>query len=109
MKHTCPQLPTSYLFTQGKAIKIEPETLKIKKLSEKGKLPTRESKSAAGLDIYSAENAIVTAGSHWLVHTDIAMEIPPGHYGQCKPRSRLALKHGITVDAGDSKMFGSPS
>ena len=35
-----------------------------------------------------------------MVRTGISIKIPEGHYGQIKPRSGLALKKGVTTDAG---------
>ena len=76
------------------------DILKVKLLSEHAKVPYRASTSAAGYDIYSAENALIAPGQYKLIHTDISMEIPNNHYGQIKSRSGLSLKHGINVQAG---------
>lgn len=76
------------------------EKLKIKLLSNKGTLPVRSTEQAAGLDIFSAENAVIPPGMNQKIHTDIAMQIPHGHYGQLQSRSGLALRDRITVDAG---------
>ena len=40
------------------------------------------------------------AGEQKLIYTDISMEIPPGHYGQLKSQSGIALKHRINIGAG---------
>lgn len=87
-------------FTEGRPVQLTSEKLKVKLLSNKGTLPIRSTEHAAGLDICSAENAIIQPGDNRKIHTDIAMEIPPGHYGQLKSRSGLALKDRITVEAG---------
>jgi dUTP pyrophosphatase len=64
-------------------------------------LPRYESALAAGLDLIAAvavEAPIVIApGERALVPTGIAIALPPGYEGQVRPRSGLALKHGITV------------
>ncbi|CEF72939.1 unnamed protein product [Fusarium graminearum] len=77
-----------------------PPTLQIKKLSEKGRLPTRGSEFAAGYDIYSAHDTTIPARGKALVDTDISMAVPAGTYGRIAPRSGLASKHFIDTGAG---------
>lgn len=55
-----------------------PPALQIKKLSEKGRLPTRGSEFAAGYDIYSAHDTTIPARGKALVDTDISMAVPAG-------------------------------
>ena len=70
--------------------------LKFKKLSEKAVTPTYGSASAAGADLYSAEDALTFApGETKLVHTGIAMEIPEGYVGLVYARSGIATKRGL--------------
>lgn len=71
--------------------------IKIKKLSENAIIPKYQSKGAAGFDLHSAEDVTILAGQTLLVKTDLAVEIPTGFEMQIRPRSGLALKHGITV------------
>lgn len=52
--------------------------LLVKKLSEKGRVPTRGSAFAAGYDMYAARDTTVPARGKVLVDTDIAMAVPPG-------------------------------
>ena len=85
---------------KGVPTHLSSSTLRIKSLSEHATTPTHATKSSAGLDLFSAENAVVPARSHKLIHTDISMEIPPHHYGQIKSRSGLAYKHRLNVQAG---------
>ncbi len=63
-------------------------------------LPDYETAGAAGMDLRAAvdaENALVLApGKRALVPTGFVFEIPEGFEGQVRPRSGLALKHGIT-------------
>lgn len=75
-------------------------TLKVKKLSEKAKLPVKGSALAAGYDLSSAEVTSVPARGKALVKTDLALAIPEGHYGRVAPRSGLAWKNSIDVGAG---------
>jgi dUTP pyrophosphatase len=60
-------------------------------------LPSYQTDGSAGLDLAAALEAPVTLapGERRLVPTGLALEIPPGYEGQVRPRSGLALKHGI--------------
>jgi dUTP diphosphatase len=61
-------------------------------------LPSRQTTGSAGFDLASAEPDFVLApGERRLVATGLAIEIPPGLEGQVRPRSGLALRHGITM------------
>ena len=61
-------------------------------------LPSRQTTGSAGFDLSSAEPDVVLApGERRLVSTGLAVEIPPGIEGQVRPRSGLALRHGITM------------
>lgn len=60
-------------------------------------LPTHATAAAAGADIVSAEDAVIEPGAIHAVATGIALAIPEGYEGQVRPRSGLALKHGVTV------------
>ncbi|MEO1748364.1 MAG: dUTP diphosphatase [Pseudomonadota bacterium] len=63
-------------------------------------LPAYETAGAAGMDLRAAiaddENLKLAAGDRLLVPTGMIMAIPLGFEGQVRPRSGLALKHGIT-------------
>ena len=60
-------------------------------------VPHYQTEHAAGVDLYAAVDGSVTveAGRWKLVPTGIAVAIPEGYEGQVRPRSGLALKHGI--------------
>ena len=64
-------------------------------------LPRYETAGAAGLDLMAAigENEIFTLrnGERGLVPTGLALHLPEGFEGQVRPRSGLALRHGVTV------------
>ncbi len=61
-------------------------------------LPERATEHAAGYDIRSAESAVTLApGEIRLVSTGLIIELPAGIECQVRPRSGLALKHGITL------------
>jgi dUTP pyrophosphatase len=59
-------------------------------------LPSYASVGAAGLDVVSAENVTLAPGARHAVATGFAIAIPEGYEVQVRPRSGLALKHGIT-------------
>ncbi|HTM43421.1 MAG TPA: dUTP diphosphatase [Polyangiaceae bacterium] len=62
-------------------------------------LPEYQSPGAAGMDLRAAlkEAVSLAPGERYLVPTGLAMAIPHGFEGQVRPRSGLALKHGISV------------
>ena len=64
-------------------------------------LPRQQSTQAAGLDLVAAidgDDPIVLAPSQRrLIPTGIVIALPPGFEGQVRPRSGLALKHGVSV------------
>lgn len=76
------------------------DSLKFLKLHPAAKLPTRGSKYAAGLDLYSVEDTVIPAGGRALVRTGLSVAIPRGYYGRVAPRSGLAAEYGINVLAG---------
>ena len=58
--------------------------------------PTYATNGAAGLDVVAAEDLILAPGRRHAVATGFAIAIPEGFEVQVRPRSGLALKHGIT-------------
>jgi len=60
-------------------------------------LPVYATSGAAGMDVVSAEDVTIVPGARHAVATGLAMAIPEGFEIQVRPRSGLALKHGITV------------
>ena len=60
-------------------------------------LPHYATSGAAGMDVVSAEHVTIAPGARHPVATGLAMAIPHGFEIQVRPRSGLALKHGITV------------
>jgi dUTP pyrophosphatase len=59
-------------------------------------LPVYASEHAAGLDVVSAEDLTLSPGARHAVATGFAVAIPHGYEVQVRPRSGLALRHGIT-------------
>ena len=59
-------------------------------------LPAYATDGAAGMDVVAAEDIDIAPGARHAVATGFAMAIPDGFEVQVRPRSGLALKHGIT-------------
>jgi dUTP pyrophosphatase len=60
-------------------------------------LPTYATPFSSGMDLRAAEEALLLPGEWAPVGTGLSVEIPEGFEGQVRPRSGLALKHGVTV------------
>ena len=73
-------------------IRIEPE-------GEGLDLPRYQTPHAAGMDLPAAvsEEVVLPPGGRALVSTGISMALPVGYEAQIRPRSGLAVKHGITL------------
>ncbi len=59
-------------------------------------LPAYATAGAAGMDVVAAETLTLPPGARAAVATGFAIAIPAGYEVQVRPRSGLALKHGIT-------------
>ena len=72
--------------------------IELKRLPHGEGLPTPAyaTQGAAGLDVVAAENLTLAPGQRHGVATGFAIAIPEGYEVQVRPRSGLALKHGIT-------------
>ncbi len=62
-------------------------------------LPEYQTESSAAMDIHAATNETLTLepGAIALIPTGFAMAVPEGYEAQIRPRSGLAVKHGVTV------------
>lgn len=71
----------------------------VKRLPNNGDLPlpTYETAGAAGMDLRAAESVILEPGARHLVSTGLSIALPEGFEAQVRPRSGLAVKHGVTV------------
>lgn len=73
--------------------------LLFKRLHEEDKdipLPEYATEDSSGMDLRTNTDITLTPGQILLAPTGLAVEIPKGYEGQVRPRSGLALKHGIT-------------
>lgn len=68
-------------------------------LLRNGQMPTYGTQHSAGMDLYAAidEDIILKPGQYQLIPCGFAMALPEGYEAQVRPRSGLALKHGITI------------
>lgn len=76
------------------------EFLTFKRLHPNAILPTRGSRYAAGLDLYSIDDVDLSPNERCLVRTGLAVAIPDAYYGRIAPRSGLATRNGLDVLAG---------
>jgi dUTP pyrophosphatase len=77
----------------------DPVGVRLKRLphGEGLALPAYATSGAAGMDVLAAEDCVIASGQRHAVATGLAVAIPQGYEIQVRPRSGLALKHGITV------------
>ena len=75
------------------------DTLKIKKVRENAKIPTRATTGSAGMDLKANTSEPITLKpmERYLFPTGIYIQLPEGYEAQIRPRSGLAVKYGITV------------
>ena len=80
--------------------------IKIKKVADV-KSPYYAHKGDSGVDLYSADDYILKPMERKLISTGIKIAIPPGYEAQVRPKSSLAIEHGIshansvgTIDSG---------
>ncbi len=73
-------------------------TVRVRRVGTRGpplELPRYETSGSAGLDLRADEAFSLAPGERRLVPTGLAVEIPPGHEGSVRPRSGLAIRHGV--------------
>ncbi|MAY75595.1 MAG: dUTP diphosphatase [Phycisphaerae bacterium] len=79
--------------------------VEVQRLDERATLPVRKSELAAGFDLaaclprgaFESGSITLAPGERVAVPTGLALAIPAGFEGQIRPRSGLAMRHGITV------------
>lgn len=72
-------------------------TLAIRRIDPAAQLPTYAHPGDAGMDVRSIETVTLRPGDRALVRTGLVFQLPPDAEAQVRPRSGLALKHGVTV------------
>lgn len=71
--------------------------IRVKITGDPELIPSFATPGSAGADIKAAEDGEIRPGEFRLVKTGVRMEIPDGYEAQVRPRSGLALKHGVTM------------
>ncbi len=71
--------------------------VKFKKLTDTAKIPEYAHSTDSGMDLFSDEQLTLHARERALVHTGIAMALPPKTEGQVRSKSGLALNYGLQV------------
>ncbi len=76
--------------------------MKMKIISDRGRIPRYETEGSAGFDIAASleEPFVLKAGERALVPTGLYFEVPSGYEAQVRARSGLAIKHGIGLVNG---------
>jgi dUTP pyrophosphatase len=72
-------------------------TVKVRRKSNEDRLPVYKTSGAAGCDVTAAMSVTIPPGGRCLVPTGLFLEVPEGYECQVRPRSGLALSHGVTV------------
>ncbi|MFW9911786.1 MAG: dUTP diphosphatase [Candidatus Thorarchaeota archaeon] len=75
----------------------EPVIVAVKLLHPDATVPRLANPGDVAFDLYSVEELTLKPGAWHAVATGISLEIPQGYEGQVRPRSGLAVKHGVTV------------
>lgn len=74
--------------------------LLVKIINQSGNpLPQYQTSHSAGMDLHAhlSDSIVLQPGERKLIPTGLTLELPEGYEAQIRPRSGLALKHGITV------------
>ena len=76
--------------------------VQIKKVRPDAVVPRYMSELAAGFDLVAAIDAaiVLAPGDRYAIGTGLVFELPPNFEGQIRPRSGLAIKHGLTLVNG---------
>lgn len=76
------------------------QNIYIKLLTDTAMMPSRNTPTDAGLDLYSDDLVLIKSRTWSAVPTGISIAIPDGFYARIAPRSGLAYKYGLDVFAG---------
>ena len=72
-------------------------TVAFRRIHPDAVVPAYAHEGDAGMDVRSVDDVVIPPGRRALVHTGLVMQLPPCAEAQVRPRSGLALKHGVTV------------
>ncbi len=78
---------------------VEIKIARVGPYSDDLPLPRYMTEHASGSDLFAAveQTTVINPGERKLIPTGIAVSVPPGYEAQIRPRSGLALKHGVTL------------
>ena len=85
--------------TRLSEIQTEDLRVGVKKLTPEARILTKGSRQAAGHDLNAQERQSIPATGRGIIGTGIAIGLPPGTYRRIAPRSGLAVKHYLAVNA----------
>ena len=88
------------LITRFSKIHAKEQRPRVKRINPAARIPAKGSQGAAGHDLYAPEAKNVPARGQAIIGTGIAIGLPLGTYGRITPRSGLAAKHALTINAG---------
>ena len=88
------------LITRFSEIHIQNQGLQVKRLVSEARIPKKGSLRAAGHDLHAQETKKIPAKGQAIIGTGIAIGLPPDTCGRIAPRSGLAAKYALTVNAG---------
>ncbi len=71
--------------------------VQFKKIHKSAFLPFYAHEGDSGLDLRAIEDLLIPKGEYRLINTGLGMQLPQGTEAQVRPRSGLALEHGITT------------
>lgn len=74
--------------------------LKVKKLDNNAKLPTKGHPGDAGIDFYALEEVVFAPGAQMRIHTGVALEIPEGFVGLVWDKSSTSFNKGLKIMGG---------
>lgn len=83
--------------TENKSSNINTLEVRVQKISQDAVIPKYAHDGDAGVDLYAVKDHTLPPGARALIPTGLKMAIPHGYEGQVRPKSGLALKHGLTV------------
>jgi dUTP pyrophosphatase len=76
---------------------LKPVNIKVQRLTDEAILPKYLHKHDAGMDVSAIEDHVIEAGDRACIATGLSFELPNYCQIEVRPRSGLAIKHGITV------------
>jgi dUTP pyrophosphatase len=78
-------------------VKPDKTCVEIKRLSPEARIPSYKHAGDSGADLYAVDECLLAPLERRAIGTGLAAAVPPGFELQVRPRSGLALDHGLTV------------